>query len=208
MTNFDSVAHPRSGDGTFTDKAHTAPELGLVRRARQAPPLEPVKTSQFNFPSEHYTQHPEDFDLNPPYQRGSVWTEDQRRALIRSMKLGLPIGAVTVNFRGHDVALSYAVIDGKQRIETIQAFQRDDFSVPRDWFSDDALVDVSHDNDHVFLSELSKRERMRFRDFPVLELRAEVSSVQAEAEIFTLLNGGGTAQTDESMARAADVEAS
>ena len=35
-------------------------------------------------------------DLNAPYQRGSVWTLDMRRNLIKSLLMGLPVGSIIV----------------------------------------------------------------------------------------------------------------
>src|SRR5262245_25385378 len=74
-------------------------------------------------------------DLNAPYQRASVWSEDQRIALVRSWLLGLPVPAVLFNSRattawtaenGTDVMETgqglYGVVDGKQRIETAIAW--------------------------------------------------------------------------------------
>ena len=34
-------------------------------------------------------------DLNPPYQRGRVWTTDQKIALVRSWLIGVPTGRVS-----------------------------------------------------------------------------------------------------------------
>ena len=54
-------------------------------------------------------------DLSPPYQRGSVWTEDQRLDLMYSLLAGYPIGAVILNDRMNtawstDFKVAYAVL--------------------------------------------------------------------------------------------------
>ena len=84
-----------------------------------------------------------EIDLEPPYQRGPVWTEDQRIALIRSWLTGLPTGALALSTRdtprwaraNGDVYTTNkairAVIDGKQRLLAAQA-----------WFADEAAVYV------------------------------------------------------------------
>jgi hypothetical protein len=58
-----------------------------------------------------------ELDLNPPYQRDHVWGEERRRNLIRSLTMGLPIGAIFINSR--DIMEPEVVLDGKQRIETV-----------------------------------------------------------------------------------------
>lgn len=65
-----------------------------------------------------------DLDVDTPYQRGPVWTQEQRQNLVRSLLRGLPIPAIVLNDRanpdwvarnGHplDTDTPYsAVIDG------------------------------------------------------------------------------------------------
>lgn len=69
--------------------------------------------------------------LDPPYQRGDVWGVERRRNLIRSILLGLPIGALIFNdrfsaeWKGPKAeSLKMAVIDGRQRITTLLLFMR------------------------------------------------------------------------------------
>ncbi len=64
-------------------------------------------------------------NLEPGFQRASVWTRSDRRALIESVVMGRPLPNVFL-YKRHDERgqLKYDVIDGKQRIETILAFTR------------------------------------------------------------------------------------
>lgn len=78
-------------------------------------------------------------DLNPPYQRGLVWTDEQRENLIRSLLEGIPCGIVYRNFRGFNHATPYAIVDGKQRIDTVRRFYDGELTVPAHWFSADDL---------------------------------------------------------------------
>lgn len=178
-------------------------------------PLQRLSMSTRNYTVSHYLtaeNRPEMFQLDPPYQRGSVWTVEQRRALIQSMYLGLPFGAVTVNDRDlfdDDVQERYGspyylgVIDGRQRIETIRAFAAGGFSIPAWWLEDrDKLEGVGEDVDYSGLSEAGRR---RFENIGFPMQTTSVTGLAAEADIFLLLNGGGTAQDDASMARAAKV---
>lgn len=165
------------------------------------------------------------FDLTAPYQRGSVWTLDQRRALIKSLVMGLPIGSViTSKIPYQRAGASYRVIDGKQRIETVRAFERGDFTVPGWWFRstecEHRAGEVAYPGltvvgqrhfDNQMMGELLFDAITEWTHAPGTErgwrtrTRTADEVLRAEAELYGLVNGGGTAQTDEDMARAAVV---
>lgn len=65
-------------------------------------------------------------ELNPPYQRRSVWKTRQRTLLLSSIFNGIPIPALIFHkhFDGRKKKDIYDVLDGKQRIETILHFSR------------------------------------------------------------------------------------
>lgn len=72
-------------------------------------------------------------DLNPDWQRGSVWTQGQKPKLIDSLDNGYPIPSIILwtRPRGNTV-----MVDGKQRTETIVDFIADGFAAyDDDWFS-------------------------------------------------------------------------
>ena len=159
-------------------------------------------------------------DLSPAYQRGSVWTEDQRRALVRSWLIGLPIPAVIINNRGDDHSgwpkdadgvpdggHYYAVIDGKQRIEAAKAWFTGELLVPADWFSHDDREFIVHDAGAALtlvgyhdLTATARRLFSRRAMLPVVE--TAVGSLSEEAELYLLVNGAGTAQTAADIANA------
>jgi hypothetical protein len=164
------------------------------------------------------------FDFSAPYQRGSVWTLDQRKALIKSIYTGLPVGSITVAalpFK-HNGA-SWRIVDGKQRVETVRAFVRDEFAVPGAWFRDHDL-DESLEGFNVYFSDLTKRGQRSFRNRQLAALefdsqkywagrdakgesvwvyRTEEQMLLAEAELYLLINKGGTPHTADDLARAA-----
>lgn len=92
-------------------------------------PLPRLSMRAMSWPASFYFEVRDKLDLNPPYQRGSVWDDARRRNLMRSLLMGLPIGSVVLNRRDHapapagsTAAAHYiAVVDGKQRIETLRA---------------------------------------------------------------------------------------
>ena len=148
------------------------------------------------------------FDFDAPYQRGSVWTEAQRVALIKSLLMGLPIGSVVLNNRGFSSEKLYSVVDGKQRIQAIRAFFKGEFAVPAEWFDSEGVLDSFTDADgieKVYFNGLGKIHQHKFENssFPALE--AHVKTVAEEAEIFMLINSAGTAQTEADLANAAAI---
>lgn len=78
-------------------------------------------------------------NLEPGFQRRSVWTLSDRRRLIQSIVAGYPVPSIFLYRRSHNGRLVYDVIDGKQRLETILMFtglgrfRRDVFDVKLDF---------------------------------------------------------------------------
>lgn len=160
-------------------------------------------------------------DLNPPYQRGSVWTVDQRIALVKSWVMGVPIPAIIINDRAtqgwaremgskvyEDNQPVWAVVDGKQRIETAAAWFGGDLAVPASWFPAERVdtTVATDDGRYVTYDGLSLPGQRLLGNSAMLPIvEAKLPSLRAEAELYLLVNGGGTGQTDEDMARAARV---
>lgn len=154
--------------------------------------------------------------LDAPYQRGSVWSLEQRRNLVRSWMLGLPIPALIVNRRYrepfvHPAAqerFEYAAIDGKQRLETAVAWFFGDLAVPASWFPADLVREPVDTDDgpyvsHAGLDGVGQRHTSNRFLIPVAE--ASVNTVAEEAVIFGLVNGAGVPQSDDDLERAARV---
>lgn len=74
-------------------------------------------------------------NLDPGFQRRSVWSPRDRTSLIQSIVAGYPIPSIVLYKRQENGRLIYDVIDGKQRLETILMFvgagrfKRDRFDV-------------------------------------------------------------------------------
>lgn len=64
------------------------------------------------------------YDLDPPYQRNSVWSEEKQSFLIDSIIKNIPIPPIFLHQKIDDVTgkTVYSVIDGKQRLESIFKF--------------------------------------------------------------------------------------
>lgn len=63
-------------------------------------------------------------NLEPGFQRKSVWTPRDRRRLIQSITSNYPVPSIFLYKREHRGRLIYDVIDGKQRLETVFMFTR------------------------------------------------------------------------------------
>lgn len=62
-------------------------------------------------------------NLEPGFQRQSVWTMADRRKLIESIFQNYPIPSIFLYKQNYNGRLCYDVIDGKQRLESILMFQ-------------------------------------------------------------------------------------
>lgn len=144
------------------------------------------------------------FDMTQPYQRGDVWGLKRRQNLLKSLLSGVPIPAVIVNDRfrasfqapGYDKDRNwaYAIVDGKQRVTTLQMFARDEFGVPADWWE---TSDVDHvaDDGLVYWSGLSKAGQGYFtRSCRLPTNEGRFTTLEEEQELFDLINFGGLAQ--------------
>lgn len=78
-------------------------------------------------------------DLDPPYQRRSVWSPQDRRYFIDTILNNYPAPPVFLHKTLDDNGkATYHVVDGKQRLQTIILFRDNKVAIPRD-FADVAL---------------------------------------------------------------------
>lgn len=151
--------------------------------------------------------------LDTPYQRGSVWTVDQRLDLMYSYMWGYPTGSIILNDRMRSAwsatfKVAYAVIDGKQRLETIIAWFDGTLAIPASWMEQGWIRDAidlvdTDDGRYVTVDHLTEAGQMgvsSWMNLPVVT--AQVDTLEAEKEIYRLINRGGTEHTAAEMARA------
>jgi hypothetical protein len=156
-----------------------------------------------------------ELDLTPSYQRESVWTTEQRQAMWYSLLSGIPIGAIYINMRSDFYAdPRYRVVDGKQRIEAYLAFLDNELELPKLWFAPrrvsggESLSEEVPEGapEMVRFADLTENGRKYAQNHPsCLLIETKLEGEADEALFFGLVNGGGTAQTPESMANAARV---
>lgn len=164
-----------------------------------------------------------EIDANPPYQRGSVWTEDQRIALVQTWLRGLPAGVVILADRcnaawraansGHDPYDTgkgiWAIVDGKQRLTTAVMWFGSEFAIPASWLPADHIETTEDTDDGPYvrydgLTPKGQRFMERYCSLLVAETR-DCATEADEAAFYLLVNGGGTPQTGADMANAARI---
>ena len=237
---FDSSKHPRGNPdnpGQFAVKSYDE-AVGVELAATRVRRAEPVEVLALNATSYNIDNLMDEIDrgrldCSAPYQRGSVWTEEQRAALVLSVMQRIPTSTLVVSDVAgfEDGEIARRVIDGKQRLEALRAFRNGEVSVPVDWFGEEFV-----DADHVETRDTADgpvdfgrigaglhpsawrrvgRHVLAAVSVNVYETRNADGSwsvatrdqaLGEEARIFGLINSGGTAQTEETLARAASFE--
>lgn len=217
---------PASTAGSFASHAHGCADVDL------AEPAWTRASRQTNAPIKHRSMHASnrqarevarlamegEMTLDAPYQRSSVWTEDQRINLVRSWCSGVPVPAVIINTRGGNPAWGsgpdrslpgghcYAAVDGKQRIETAVAWFSGDLAVPASWIDPEEIETTVETDDGPYvtytgLTLAGQRLMSNHSMLPVIE--AAANSIEEEANLYLLVNTGGTSQSEADLANAA-----
>jgi hypothetical protein len=149
--------------------------------------------------------------LDPPYQRASVWTTEQRTLLMRSLLCGLPVPSVVINDRSR-VEFShsegrpderYAVVDGRQRIETLLHWVGGNLPLPASWFDPDYVERTFDAVDGQAMVNVqcltTPGRRLVGHRLRLPTATAQVATIEEEAAIYLLLNAGGVAHTEDDL---------
>ena len=120
-------------------------------------------------------------DLEPPYQRRSVWSRKDREFFVDTIMNNLPSPPVFLHKSIDDAGrATYHVVDGKQRLQTIILFAKDKVKIPED-FGDEGLRKKK-------FSQLHKLEKETFWNYEiVVEMIPDVSAASVK-NIFTRIN--------------------
>ena len=143
-----------------------------------------TSTVDYNLSSLSNLIHDAQINLNPHYQRRLRWSSEKKSRLIESFLLNVPVPPVFFN---EDDIGTYSVIDGKQRLSTIDDFFRGRFSLS-------GLKVFGELNGTSFVqlpSALQSALRTRSTIRAVVILRQ--SDRDLKYEIFDRLNTGGAA---------------
>ena len=123
-------------------------------------------------------------DMNPDYQRGFVWSDEDKEKLLDSVFCGIDIGKFVLISRPQskwlENDLSYEILDGKQRLNVLLDFYEDKLTYRG-----------------LTFSQLSMKDRNYFRNRMVSVATAKDVSRDAILRYFLALNRGGRVMDPE-----------
>lgn len=135
----------------------------------------------------------DEIKLDPPYQRmGGVWTKEKKQLLIDSILNDYDIPKIyfhtyTREFRSES-GMSYAVIDGRQRLETIWGFIDGEFTLSNDFElqrdPDIKLTGLSYDD----LAKEHPRIKIAFDSFVLPVVQVDTDDEDLIEDMFSRLN--------------------
>lgn len=137
----------------------------------------------------------EEINLSPDYQRmGGVWTKEKRRLLIDSVLNDYDLPKIyfhaLTNATFSKTGFRYAVIDGRQRLETIWDFMDGKFTLASDF---EYQRDISIELAGLSYDDIAKRHpkiRVKFDSFvlPVVTVTTEGDDLDLIEDMFSRLN--------------------
>ena len=130
-------------------------------------------------------------NLEPGFQRQSVWKENDRAKLIDSIIRNYPLPAIFLYRRYEDGELIYDVIDGKQRLESILMF----IGLMRGRFSAKVQLAGSERMEWIDWGTLRRRKLQHLitgYSIPTIEVDGDFTDIE---DIFVRINSTGKALT-------------
>lgn len=139
-------------------------------------------------------------DLDPKYQRRSVWNEEYRRFYIDTILRNYPSPALYLEIETRPgTPTLYHVIDGKQRLETLISFTKDDFHLGS-YFASEGL-------ENAYYSDLPDKLQDAFVDYVLSVENITRASTEEIKSAFERLNKN-TAKLNRQELRKAQYEGS
>jgi hypothetical protein len=132
-------------------------------------------------------------NLEPGFQRQSVWSERDRKKLIESVLRNYPLPAIFLYRREDDGKLVFDVIDGKQRLESIFKFT----SLMRGRFETRTQLPGVETVEWIGWRHLKRRGLQHLitgYEIPVIEVDGEIGDI---IDIFVRINSTGKALTPQ-----------
>jgi|GEM_PF-378751 len=131
-------------------------------------------------------------NLNPGFQRSSVWSKSDRAHLIDSIVKNYPLPSVFFYRREHDGHIIYDVIDGKQRIESILMFtgmmRGQEFSAKMQLPESEKVDNVTW----AIMKERRLQPMINGYKIQVIEVRGDLADI---IDLFVRINSTGKALT-------------
>lgn len=140
----------------------------------------------------------EQLNLEPGFQRQSVWSDRDRVKLIDSILRNYPLPAIFLYRREEEGKLIYDVIDGKQRIESILMF----IGEMRGRYRVKTQLPGSEESERIDYKKICKRKLQHLITgyrIPVIEVDGDMGDI---IDIFVRINSTGKALTPQEKRRA------
>jgi hypothetical protein len=137
-------------------------------------------------------------NLEPGFQRQSVWSERDRSKLIDSILRNYPLPAIFFYRREEDGQIIYDVIDGKQRVESILMFMGE----MRGRYDVKTQLPGHEGSEWINWNRLCKMKNQHLITgyrIPVIEVDGELGDI---IEVFVRINSTGKALTPQEKRRA------
>ena len=119
----------------------------------------------------------------PEWQRQEVWTDGQCIRFIESIWLGVGLGAFMVNMRQGAPIADMVLLDGQQRLRSIERYWADHISVS------------GEDRKEHYWSEFTPLERAHFYRIPFPWIQTQYETDQELRDAYDRHNFGGTPNT-------------
>lgn len=136
-------------------------------------------------------------NLDPPYQRRSVWSPKDRRFFLDTIFRGYPSPSIFLHKEIVDGKTIYSVVDGKQRLQTILQFSKDKIAIDRE-FGDNRL-------DGKKWKTIKRNEELAraFWDYVLpVEFTNIIQDTNLVKEVFDRLNRNSRRLTDQELRHA------
>ena len=142
-------------------------------------------------------------NLNPVFQRDSVWKTLQRKNLIKSIYENIPIPTIFLYERYENNKTIYDVIDGKQRLESIfmflglKGYKKNKFPFKAVYFDNEEKAY----EENVHWDDVVEEEKIKILQYPIntITVRGNLSDI---SEIFFRINSTGTSLSSQEIRNA------
>lgn len=122
-------------------------------------------------------------NMDPSYQRGYVWNEDDKVKLIDSIFHNVDIGKFCFVHKGYNTDCMYEVVDGKQRMRAILDFYENRFPYQGKYFNDLCGKDQSwFENYTISMAELRKADKQSILKYFLLLNRTGKAMDEAQLD--------------------------
>ena len=146
-------------------------------------------------------QEQRQYDLDPPYQRESgVWNIEKKQLFMDSLINGYDIPKIylhdyTTKTEGHQKGMLFAVIDGKQRLNSIWEFMSNEYPLSEEFeFSEDIVrsrvSEINFPRKENYYKDFGEEYKENFKNISIQLVTVVTDEIEDIDELFSRLNNG------------------